>query len=69
VLENLNFISRVGSLAEMADLGKENIPAIFIKMCPNCGGDITSDRLSRWLPCVSCLPEVPENITFEGNKE
>jgi reverse gyrase len=68
VLENLNFISRVGSLEEMADLGKENIPAIFIKMCPNCGGDITSDRLSRWLPCVSCLPEVPENITFEEIK-
>ena len=34
--------------------------AKFIGMCPNCGGDIYSDRLLMGLPCRKCLPEVPE---------
>jgi reverse gyrase len=50
----------------MADV--RNIPAVFLGMCPNCGGDITSDRLEKWLPCISCLPEIPENASFEDLK-
>ena len=33
------------------------IPALFEKLCPNCGGDITADRLLKGLPCGVCLPE------------
>ncbi|NPA41645.1 MAG: reverse gyrase [Aquificae bacterium] len=33
------------------------ISAVFEKLCPNCGGDIGSDRLVRGLPCERCLPE------------
>ncbi len=33
------------------------IPAIFEKLCPNCGGDIASERLLKGLPCERCLPE------------
>ena len=33
------------------------IPAIYKKMCPNCGGDITSERLYKGLVCEKCLPE------------
>ncbi len=33
------------------------IPAVYKKMCPNCGGDITSDRLYKGLVCENCLPE------------
>ncbi len=33
------------------------IPIIYKKMCPNCGGDITSDRLIKGLVCKNCLPE------------
>ncbi len=37
------------------------IPVIYKKMCPNCGGDITSERLIKGLVCKNCLPEeVPE---------
>ena len=32
------------------------IPALFKSLCPNCGGDISSDRLFRGLPCERCLP-------------
>ncbi len=31
--------------------------AIFSKLCPNCGGDITDDRLLMGLPCKDCLPD------------
>ncbi len=33
------------------------IPAIYKKMCPNCGGDISSERLYKGLVCEKCLPE------------
>ncbi|RUM58927.1 MAG: reverse gyrase [Persephonella sp.] len=29
-------------------------------MCPNCNGDISSDRLEKGLPCVKCLPDEVE---------
>ena len=32
------------------------IPAIFKGLCPNCGSDITSERLEKSLPCEKCLP-------------
>ncbi|MHC1627621.1 MAG: reverse gyrase [Candidatus Nezhaarchaeales archaeon] len=34
--------------------------AIFSKLCPNCGGDITDDRLLSSLPCKECLPDSEE---------
>jgi reverse gyrase len=27
------------------------IKAIFSKLCPNCGGDISVERLEKGLPC------------------
>ncbi len=36
---------------------REVIPLIYKNMCPNCYGDITSDRLEKGLPCKECLPE------------
>jgi len=33
------------------------IKAVFKYMCPNCHGDIDSERLLRGLPCRRCLPE------------
>ncbi len=35
----------------------EVIPSIYKNMCPNCKGDISSDRLEKGLPCVKCLPD------------
>ncbi|WP_456425778.1 reverse gyrase [Desulfurobacterium sp.] len=34
--------------------------AIFHNLCPNCQGDIGSDRLEMGLPCVMCLSDVDE---------
>ncbi|NPB08188.1 MAG: reverse gyrase [Aquificae bacterium] len=43
------------------------IRAVFEGLCPNCGGEITSDRLLRGLPCENCFPyeegEVCEFLT------
>ena len=36
---------------------KSIIPMIYKNMCPNCGGDITSERLAKGLVCENCLPE------------
>ncbi len=33
------------------------IPAVYKKMCPNCMGDISSERLYKGLVCEKCLPE------------
>ena len=33
------------------------IEAIFKNLCPNCGGDISSERLSKGLPCERCLKD------------
>jgi len=30
--------------------------AIYQRLCPNCGGLITTDRLEKGLPCERCLP-------------
>jgi Reverse gyrase len=36
---------------------------IYRRACPNCGGDITSDRLGSGLPCHKCLPEIPRKVS------
>ena len=36
---------------------KKVIPIIYKDMCPNCGGDISSERLFKGLVCENCLPE------------
>jgi len=33
------------------------ISALFRSLCPNCGNDISSERLFSGLPCEKCLPE------------
>lgn len=33
------------------------IPGIFKGLCPNCGGEISSERLDLGLPCEECLPD------------
>ncbi|PMP92034.1 MAG: reverse gyrase [Hydrogenobaculum sp.] len=38
------------------------IEAIFKNLCPNCGGDISSYRLAKGLPCEKCLKEESENV-------
>ncbi|MDH5816392.1 MAG: reverse gyrase [Candidatus Nezhaarchaeota archaeon] len=40
------------------------IHAIFRGLCPNCGGDITDDRLLAGLPCTNCLPDIKEVSAF-----
>ncbi|BDB97832.1 reverse gyrase [Saccharolobus caldissimus] len=41
------------------------ISAVYLNACPNCGGEITADRLIKGLPCESCLPDI--NDISEGN--
>ncbi|SNZ10518.1 Reverse gyrase [Persephonella hydrogeniphila] len=36
---------------------RQVIPIIYKNMCPNCGGDISSERLFKGLVCENCLPE------------
>ncbi|WP_448587528.1 reverse gyrase, partial [Thermocrinis sp.] len=43
------------------------IKSLFKNLCPNCGGDISSERLSKALPCERCLPE--EKDVCQGLKE
>jgi len=33
------------------------IPLIYKSMCPNCGREITSERLEKGIVCEKCLPE------------
>ncbi|MGQ9463703.1 MAG: hypothetical protein ACUVTP_11625 [Candidatus Fervidibacter sp.] len=34
--------------------------ALFHNLCPNCGGEISVDRLEKGLACEKCLPELKE---------
>ncbi len=45
------------------------IPLIYKKMCPNCGGDICSERLFKGLVCKKCLPKEanPCEVLEEGD--
>jgi reverse gyrase len=46
------------------------IEAIFKNLCPNCGGDIASERLLAGLLCEKCLPkEVPQEVLCNHIKE
>ncbi len=37
--------------------------AVYSGLCPNCGGDITGERLEAGLPCDRCLPQpAPEPL-------
>lgn len=40
------------------------IDSVFKGLCPNCGGDITSNRLELGLPCEKCMPD--GEIVVEG---
>ena len=47
-----------------------DIKAKYKNMCPNCGGDISSDRLYLGLLCENCLPEpIPHEKVCETLKE
>jgi reverse gyrase len=37
--------------------------AIYTGLCPSCGGDISSTRLERGLPCEKCLPNESVEIS------
>ncbi len=39
----------------------EVVASIFKGLCPNCSGDISSERLELGLPCHRCMPRVHEN--------
>ncbi len=45
------------------------IKAIFSELCPNCGGDVSVERLDKGLPCERCMPEEGEPCQSlrEGN--
>jgi reverse gyrase len=39
---------------------------VYERMCPNCGREITADRLEKGLPCKECLPtEINTNDVIE----
>jgi reverse gyrase len=42
------------------------IPTVFKGLCPNCGGDITSERLELGIPCESCMPDPHGPLLKEG---
>ena len=45
------------------------LKSVFIGLCPNCGGDIASERLELGFPCQRCMPKIGEvcsNIEIEG---
>ena len=44
------------------------IDAVFKGLCPNCGKDISVDRLGMGLPCINCFPVVDENFLKKLNK-
>lgn len=41
---------------------------IIYRGCPNCGGEITDDRLEKGLPCFKCLPEDNQNVCAQLKK-
>ena len=36
---------------------------VYGRACPNCGGFVSDRRLERGLPCSSCLPEPPAELS------
>ncbi len=43
-------------------MGLDKVLAIYEALCPSCGGDIDSHRLSMGLPCRSCLGVVSAGL-------
>ena len=41
-----------------------NLKIIYKNLCPNCGGNVSSERLSKGLPCENCLPDEKEILKF-----
>jgi len=41
-----------------------DLKIVYKNLCPNCGGNITSERLSKGLPCEVCLPSENEILKF-----
>ncbi len=37
---------------------------VYKNLCPNCGGNISSERLSKGLPCENCLPNEKGKLKF-----
>jgi reverse gyrase len=37
---------------------------VYKNLCPNCGGNITSERLGKGLPCEKCLPNEKEKLSL-----
>ncbi len=45
------------------------ITSLFKNLCPNCGGDISAERLELGLPCEKCMPsygELCDSLVREG---
>ncbi len=42
--------------------------AIFKRLCPVCGGEISTERLEAGLPCRRCLPRTPNSDHFKKLK-
>jgi len=39
---------------------------VYGRACPNCGGFISDKRLGLGIPCSSCLPEIPRDLSLEN---
>ena len=49
-------------------MNKQTVPIVYKDLCPNCFGDISSERLEKGLLCERCLDHVSEDIC-EGIKK
>ncbi len=45
------------------------ITSLFKNLCPNCGGDISSERLELGLPCEKCMPKYERDLCGSIIKE
>jgi len=41
-----------------------NLKIVYKNLCPNCGGNVSSERLSKGLPCENCLANEKEILKF-----
>jgi len=41
--------------------------AVFKRLCPVCGGEISSERLKAGMPCIKCLPENSDTYSILKN--
>ncbi|MCS6998276.1 MAG: reverse gyrase [Aquificaceae bacterium] len=45
------------------------VESLFKNLCPNCGGDISAERLNLGLPCDACLQEERDNYCAHLKRE